>query len=75
MRIETDVKLPPRPGLHARLPRWAKLQSTARAINRRMLDAERADRGTVLASPAFERIASRTSLGRCRSPARPAPGR
>ena len=35
----------------------AELQAKARAGNRRILEAERAGQGTVLASPAFERIA------------------
>ena len=42
---------------NARLPNLAELQDKARAINRRILEAERAGQGTVLASPAFERIA------------------
>jgi hypothetical protein len=42
------------------------LQDKARAINKRILEAERAGQGTVLASPAFERIAhpSLTADGR-----------
>jgi hypothetical protein len=42
---------------NARLPHLTDLQDKARAINRRILEAERAGQGTVLASPAFERIA------------------
>ena len=55
---------------NARLPNLADLQDKARACNRRILDAERAGQGTVLASPAFERIAhpSVTADGR-RTPA------
>ena len=75
MRIETVVNSPRDLGCLARLPHLGELQAKARAANHRILEAERAGQGTVLASPAFERIASRTSLGRCRSPARPAPGR
>ena len=64
MRISVDL------ACNARLPNLAELQDKARAINRRILDAERAGQGTVLASPAFERIAhpSRSADGR-RTPA------
>ena len=70
MRIETVVNGPRDLGCNARLPNLAELQDKARAINRRILDAERAGQGTVLASPAFERIAhpSVTADGR-RTPA------
>jgi len=44
-------------GCNARLHNLDELQARARACNRRILDAERAGQGTVLASPAFERIA------------------
>jgi hypothetical protein len=57
MRIETVINGPRDLGCNARLPNLAELQDKARAINRRILDAERAGQGTVLASPAFERIA------------------
>jgi hypothetical protein len=57
MRIETVVNAPRDLGCHARLPNLDDLQAKARAANRRILDAERAGQGTVLASPAFERIA------------------
>ena len=64
MRISVDL------ACNARLPNLDELQDKARAINRRILDAERAGQGTVLASPAFERIAhpSRSADGR-RTPA------
>jgi hypothetical protein len=70
MRIETVINGPRDLGCYARLPNLAELQDKARAINRRILDAERAGQGTVLASPAFERIAhpSVTADGR-RTPA------
>jgi hypothetical protein len=42
-------------GLRCR--RLGELQDKARAINRRILEAERAGQATVLANPAFERIA------------------
>jgi hypothetical protein len=57
MRIETVINAPRDLRCNARLPNLAELQDKARAINRRILDAERAGQGTVLASPAFERIA------------------
>jgi hypothetical protein len=70
MRIETVVKSPQDLGCPARLPNLDELQAKARAANRRILEAERAGQGTVLASPAFERIAhpSVTADGR-RTPA------
>src|SRR5487761_1205734 len=57
MRIETVINAPRDIGCNARLPNLDELQDKARACNRRILDAERAGQGTVLASPAFERIA------------------
>jgi len=57
MRIETVVNAPRDLGCNARLPNLAELQDKARACNRRILEAERAGQGAVLASPAFERIA------------------
>jgi len=70
MRIETVINAPRDLRCNARLPNLAELQDKARACNRRILDAERAGQGTVLASPAFERIAhpSVTADGR-RTPA------
>jgi hypothetical protein len=57
MRIETVINAPRDLGCNARLPNLEALQSKARAANHRILEAERAGQGTVLASPAFERIA------------------
>jgi hypothetical protein len=57
MRIETVVNAPRDLGCNARLPNLCELQDKARACNRRILETERAGQGTVLASPAFERIA------------------
>jgi hypothetical protein len=57
MRIETVINSPRDIGCNARLPNLAELQDKARAVNRRILETERAGQGTVLASPAFERIA------------------
>ncbi len=70
MRIETVINAPRDLGCNARLHNLAELQDKARACNRRILEAERAGQGTVLASPAFERIAhpSVTADGR-RTPA------
>jgi hypothetical protein len=70
MRIETVVNSPRDLRCLARLPHLGDLQDKARAINRRILETERAGQGTVLASPAFERIAhpSVTADGR-RTPA------
>jgi hypothetical protein len=70
LRIETVVNCPRDLGCNARLPNLAELQDKARACNRRILETERAGQGTVLASPAFERIAhpSVTADGR-RTPA------
>jgi hypothetical protein len=70
MRIETVVNSPRDLGCLARLPNLDELQAKARAANHRILEAERAGQGTVLASPAFERIAhpSVTADGR-RTPA------
>jgi hypothetical protein len=57
LRIETVVNCPRDLGCNARLPNLAELQDKARACNKRILETERAGQGTVLASPAFERIA------------------
>jgi hypothetical protein len=57
MRIETVINAPRDLGCNARLPNLEALQAQARAANHRILEAERAGQGTVLASPAFERIA------------------
>jgi hypothetical protein len=63
MRIEAVINAPRDLGCNARLPNLAELQDKARACNRRILDAERAGQGTVLASPAFERIAHPSVTG------------
>jgi hypothetical protein len=57
LRTETVINAPRDLGCNARLPNLAELQDKARAVNRRILEAERAGQATVLASPAFERIA------------------
>jgi hypothetical protein len=70
LRIETVINSPRDLNCNARLPNLAELQDKARACNKRILETERAGQGTVLASPAFERIAhpSVTADGR-RTPA------
>src|SRR6266702_5600819 len=70
LRIETVINCPRDLRCNARLPNLDELQGKARAISRRILEAERAGQATVLASPAFERIAhpAVTSDGR-RTPA------
>jgi hypothetical protein len=60
MRIETVINAPRDVGCNARLPNLDALAGKARAINTRILDAERVGQGCVLASPAFERIAHPT---------------
>jgi len=57
MRIEAVINAPRDLDCNTRLPNLDELQAKARACNRRILDAERAGHGTVLASPAFEPIA------------------
>ena len=57
MRIETVMNGTRDIGCNARLPNLSDLQDKARAVNRRILETARAGQGTVLASPAFERIA------------------
>jgi hypothetical protein len=57
IRIETAGGAPRDLGCNARLPNLDELQARARACNRRILETERAGQGTVLASPAFERVA------------------
>ena len=59
LRIETVVNYTHDLG-NARLHHLDELQHKAREANRRLLDAERAGPGSVLASPAFERVAHPT---------------
>ena len=55
--------LPPRTGLRSSraCPTWTSSRPGSRAANRRILDAESVGQGTVLASPAFERVAHPTA--------------
>jgi hypothetical protein len=57
MRIETVVNDTTDLGVLRRLEHFDELSASARAINHRIVHAERVGQGTVLASPAFERIA------------------
>jgi hypothetical protein len=58
LRIETVVNDPRDLGVLRRLEHLDELQGKARDANRRLLQTERVGQGCVLASPAFERIAS-----------------
>jgi hypothetical protein len=59
-RIETVINSPTDLGIARRLHHLTELHTAARAINTRVLDAERVGQGTVLASPAFARVAQPT---------------
>lgn len=69
LRIETVINSPTDLGIGRRLHHLEELQDTARAINHRLLDAERVGQGCVLASPAFERAARPTLEEGGRAPA------
>ena len=60
LRIETVINDAYDIDCQRLLPNLDDLQTKARAINQRLLDTERVGQGTVLASPAFERIAQPT---------------
>jgi hypothetical protein len=60
LRIETVINDAYDIGCQRLLPNLDDLQTKARAINQQLLDTERVGQGTVLASPAFERIAQST---------------
>jgi hypothetical protein len=57
LRIETVINAPNDLGCQRRLPNLDELQAKARAVNARLLHAERVGQGCVLASPVFARIA------------------
>jgi hypothetical protein len=57
MRIETVINDTTDLGVLRRLEHFDELAAKARAINTRIVEAERVGQGAVLASPAFERIA------------------
>jgi hypothetical protein len=69
LRIETVINSPTDLGCQRRLHNLDELQGKARAINRRLLDAERAGQGCVLASPAFARVTHPTIEEGRRAPA------
>ncbi|MDJ0323138.1 hypothetical protein QMG61_05095 [Cryobacterium sp. PH31-AA6] len=58
LRIETVINSPKDLNCLRRLEHLEELQPKARDINSRLLDTERVGQGCVLASPAFERVAS-----------------
>jgi hypothetical protein len=60
LRIETVINDAYDIGCQRLLPNLDQLQAKTRAINQRLLDTERVGQGTVLASPAFARIAQPT---------------
>jgi hypothetical protein len=60
LRIETVINDAYDIGCQRLLPNLDDLAAKTRAINDRLLDTERVGQGTVLASPAFERIAQPT---------------
>ena len=57
LRIETVINAPNDLGCQRRLHNLDELQTKARAVNARVLRAERVGQGCVLANPVFERIA------------------
>ena len=69
MRIETVVNDTTDLGVLRRPEHFGELSVRARAINHRIVQAERVGQGTVLASPAFERIAHPSVEDRRRAPA------
>ena len=60
MRVETVINDAYDIGCQRLLPNLDEVQTRSRAIKQRLLDTERAGQGTILASPAFERIAQPT---------------
>ena len=83
LRIETVINDAYDIGCQRLLPNLEDLAAKSRAINQRVLDTERVGQGTVLASPAFERIAQPTVTDdgrrapalRFGDPSGPGPGR
>jgi hypothetical protein len=69
LRIETVINSPTDLSVNRRLTHLDELQGKARAINARLLDAERVGQGCVLASPAFARVAHPTIVEGGRAPA------
>ncbi|WP_448072472.1 hypothetical protein [Georgenia yuyongxinii] len=69
LRVETVVNDTYDLGVQRRLHNLDELQRRARAVNTRLLDTERVGQGCVLASPAFERVASPSLVEGQRAPA------
>jgi hypothetical protein len=69
LRVETVINNPTDLGCLRRLEHLDELQAKGRDINDRLLDHERVGQGCVLASPAFERVASPSLEGGQRAPA------
>jgi len=69
LRIETVVNDTGDLGVLRRLEHFDELAAKARDVNRRLVDAERVGQGTVLASPAFERVAHPSVTDGRRAPA------
>lgn len=69
LRIETVINDPTDLGVLRRIAHLGELVARARAVNDRLLDAERVGQGCVLASPAFERIAQPSRTDGRRAPA------
>src|SRR6266536_1154845 len=69
LRIETVVNDTTDLGVLRRLEHFDELSARARAINTRIVEAERVGQGAVLASPAFERIAHTSVEDGRRAPA------
>jgi hypothetical protein len=69
MRIETVINDTTDLGVLRRLEHFDELSVKARAINTRIVEAERVGQGAVLASPAFERIAHPSVQDGRRAPA------
>jgi len=69
LRIETVINDPNDLGVLRPMVHLDELVGKARAVNRRLLDAERVGQGCVLASPAFERIARPSLVDGRRAPA------
>ncbi|MGI8446818.1 MAG: hypothetical protein ACR2MP_06465 [Streptosporangiaceae bacterium] len=69
VRIETVVNDTGDLGVTRRIEHLPEILSTARDVNRRMVDAFRVGQGCVLASPAFERVARPTLEEGRRAPA------
>ena len=69
LRVETVINSPTDLRVGRRLTNLDELQDKARAINARLLDAERVGQGCVLASPAFARVTHPTVEDGRRAPA------